>query len=1005
MAGYLLLKLNKGKNSYGFLGIRNNELYTDYGMNDGAKFYSFEEAKPYINRLVKAGFEVRLWGTGDFSKDNSKFGQNPFTKIIKENKNMQEKIKKLSESIKERVLEKRLGKSEIQENSYHAEEHEGKWVIKDEAGYIMTTDKFDTKEEAEADIAKFGQPKEQILPVENARVKRVVESLDKVSKILKDRATEKGWLNLSKKEIDKKIKELQKKGWYDEYTLDMTLLYHLKDVGNTFNESKAMFGVEYRDMHTGIHKLIVAESEKKAQNILDHLKELENPPEEMEANEYSDFAYVVWGLINDLAYDVFEINYRDVDDNGMYDDIKVINYDEIKPDIYENFKSKTKKSKINEGNYDSDNAWLGFCTNVKRYANEHQVDIETAIQSEFDDLYAYADIINIWRDMPGDLGSRIGEITFLMLEDIQEGAFEDVDFISGLEESKMNEGVKVLKESIEDYESYYGYVSGVEAEIVMTGSQVKYICTPGSNDEAVESVVNDPMIKEQLAKISDEQLNNLGWWLTDYTDEEIRNMSRETKEEYLVWTAAWNIFDEETQNFEESKMNEISDRTKNRALAARDKRAKAAIDKQNRWNRHRFQEPSDEFKDVKTEEDAMAIHKTAWKETDKMWKNARRQPNMDTYKKRVRSGAISLGKDKSNVNEDNNLQQIFDDAFSGGTIPAFETANGVMYLEPQGDKIIIGGATNMGVIPQYEFEYDFSQSFDWNIQGMIELVYEQEGYPDEEWNENHKARKSMKKSVNENMSVAKAKKLYKKHGMLFLDDEEGQEAYDVLYNAGYTMKKKNDVAYCVEFDRMRESLERRKSAKKSVNEISDELANKVTSARRKELKNADRAFVKARTKVWKDTEGMNPTDRHDAILNNKKLDKAEDRARKAGRKLGNNFTLNKLRNNRKAQNESLAETLLKEAHSVLTMNENEANELTTWQFTARGFSKAMIEKQSVFGSANVRCIVHENADGKVVGTAVVDYYMNETQVEEAIKKALAENGFRATAITELVNLY
>lgn len=842
MAGYLLLKLNKGKNSYGFLGIRNYELYTDYNINDGAKFYSFEEAKPYINKLVKAGFEVRLWGTGDFSKDNFKFGRNPFTKIIKENKNMQEKTKKLSESIKERVLEKRLGgKSEIQENSYHAEEHEGKWVIKDEAGYIMTTDRFDTKEEAEADIAKHGQPKEQTLPVENARVKRVEES-----KINEAKAPE--------KLTDDMIKFI-----YDNRNIANT-----SDLLEDLILNKKIIDFTYKFKEGGYEKL------------LELYPEVKKVPLYVLKAKNGDYIDSIGARARIMA------NSKDSATIYTQSDI-----DKLKDDNPKMMRD-VDVEKINEGNYDSDNAWLGFCTNIKRYANEHQVDIEEAIQSEFDDLYAYADIINIWRDMPGDLGSRIGEITFLMLEDIREGAYEDVDFISGLEESKMNE---------------------------------------------------------------------------------------------------------------------ISDRTKNRALAARDKRAKAALDKQNRWNRHRFQEPSDEFKDVKTEEDAMAIHKTAWKETDKMWKNARRQPNMDTYKKRVRSGAISLGKDKSNVNEDNNLQQIFDDAFSGGTIPAIETANGVMYLEPKDNKIIIGGATNAGIIPQYEFEYDFSQSFDWNIQGMIEQVYEQEGYPDEEWNENHKARKSMKKSVNENMSVAKAKKLYKKHGMLFLDDEEGQEAYDVLYNAGYTMKKKNDVAYCVEFDRMRESLERRKSAKKSVNEISDELASKVTSARRKELKNADRAFAKARTKAWKDTEGMDPANRLGAMLNNKKLDKVEDRTRKAGRKLGNNFTLNKLRDKRKAQNESLAETLLREAHSVLTMNENESSELTTWQFTARGFSKAMIEKQSVFGSANIRCIIHENADGKVVGTAVADYYMDEVQVEEAIKKALAENGFKATSITDLVNLY
>lgn len=50
-----------------------------------------------------------------------------------------------------------------------------------------------------------------------------------------------------------------------------------------------------------------------------------------------------------------------------------------------------------------------------------------------------------------------------------------------------------------------------------------------------------------------------------------------------------------------------------------------------------------------------------------------------------------------------------------------------------------------------------------------------------------------------------AKDLYKKHGMLFLDDEDGKNAYDVLYNAGYTMKKDGDVAHCIELNKLRES--------------------------------------------------------------------------------------------------------------------------------------------------------------------------------------------------------
>lgn len=329
--------------------------------------------------------------------------------------------------------------------------------------------------------------------------KRVAKTPDKYSKALKDRAIENGWLNLSKKEIDKKIKELQKKGWYDEYTLDMTLLHHLKDVGNTFSESK-----------------------------------------------------------------------------------------------------------INEGNYDYDNAWLGFCKNVKRHSTGEEVSIEDAIDAELDDLVYTSDIINVWKDMPGNLGSRINEITDLMRQDIQEGAYDDIDFISNLDE-------------------------------------------------------------------------------------------------------------------------------------------------------------------------------------------------------------------------------------------------------------------------------------------------------------NYKGRKSMKKSVNEDFQAT--------------------------------------------------------------------------------LRGADGDFRKALAKAFQEADKENM-----------------EKLAKAFPELGKDFKEWKF-GKKSNKSESLSQSILKEAHSVLTMNESEAGEMTTWQFTARGFSKAMINKQPVFGSDNIRCIIHENANGKVVGTAVVDYYMSEAQVEEAIKKALAENGFRASNITNLVNLF
>lgn len=159
-----------------------------------------------------------------------------------------------------------------------------------------------------------------------------------------------------------------------------------------------------------------------------------------------------------------------------------------------------------------------------------------------------------------------------------------------------------------------------------------------------------------------------------------------------------------TDDYEES-LNEISDRTRNRAYATRDKRAKEAIAKQNRYNNHRFNMYNPEFKDIRTEDDAIKqIHQPAWKEVDRRNKNIKRESNPNAYKDRVRKGAISLGKDKK---------------------------------------------------------------------------------------------------VNEN-SAKKAIDLYKKHGMLFLDDAEGKKAYRDLLNAGYTMKKNSagDVARCIELDRM-----------------------------------------------------------------------------------------------------------------------------------------------------------------------------------------------------------
>lgn len=89
------------------------------------------------------------------------------------------------------------------------------------------------------------------------------------------------------------------------------------------------YGVEYRNMHTTIHHIIITDTEEKAKQILELLeKTLQEETNEQEIQ-------FIWEDINTLANDDIEINYRNIDDNGIYKGIKVINYNEHIPDIWE----------------------------------------------------------------------------------------------------------------------------------------------------------------------------------------------------------------------------------------------------------------------------------------------------------------------------------------------------------------------------------------------------------------------------------------------------------------------------------------------------------------------------------------------------------------------------------------------------------------------------------------------------------------------------------------------
>lgn len=101
------------------------------------------------------------------------------------------------------------------------------------------------------------------------------------------------------------------------------------------------------------------------------------------------------------------------------------------------------------------------------------------------------------------------------------------------------------------------------------------------------------------------------------------------------------------------------------------------------------------------------------------------------------------------------------------------------------------------------------------------------------------------------------------------------------------------------------NISKKGNAEESLDEISDDVVNKVSAARQANHARASKNFTRVRNKAWRDTEGMNPADRKDAII--AKTDKVQDKLDQANLKLANNNFLNKLRDKRQAAKpESLA---------------------------------------------------------------------------------------------------
>jgi hypothetical protein len=47
------------------------------------------------------------------------------------------------------------------------------------------------------------------------------------------------------------------------------------------------------------------------------------------------------------------------------------------------------------------------------------------------------------------------------------------------------------------------------------------------------------------------------------------------------------------------------------------------------------------------------------------------------------------------------------------------------YVERQGNKLIAGSACNWGIIPEYEIEYDIDQSYEANLQNLVDVIQQE----------------------------------------------------------------------------------------------------------------------------------------------------------------------------------------------------------------------------------------------------------------------------------------
>lgn len=94
-----------------------------------------------------------------------------------------------------------------------------------------------------------------------------------------------------------------------------------------------------------------------------------------------------------------------------------------------------------------------------------------------------------------------------------------------------------------DKKKYY-YDCGYGVQFFLYGEDIKNICHSGSNDAEVAECLSNPEIAHQFDKYSTEEIREEASEIL-YEDDEYKTASREKMIFFLVWNAAWFMFEDE----------------------------------------------------------------------------------------------------------------------------------------------------------------------------------------------------------------------------------------------------------------------------------------------------------------------------------------------------------------------------------------------------------------------------------------------------------------------------